>query len=238
MKTGKYGHIFALSLLSLAALATSAPAQVVVYDPSNYAQNILQAARALQQVKNQIQSLSNEATMILDMAKHLKSLDLNELTRLNTDIAAINQLMASAKGIALTVSQTEAAFSKQFPASYADVSAAGLAGAAQTRWQSAMAAFSQTLNVQARITENLNADAGTLNDLVNASQGAVGDLQARQAGNQLLALTAKQNMEIASLLIAQSRAEALDAARKAQGEEAARAYTQAFIGDGPAYTAP
>ncbi len=49
--------------LFAAALASGAPAwaQMTVFDPSNYSQNVLTAARTLQQVNNGIQSLQNEA---------------------------------------------------------------------------------------------------------------------------------------------------------------------------------
>jgi P-type conjugative transfer protein TrbJ len=112
-----------------------------------------------------------------------------------------------------------------------------MAGEAQTRWQSAMDAFQQTLLVQAQISQSLQDDAGTLTQLLSASDGAEGSLQAQQAANQLIALTAKQQMQIATLMAAQYRAEALDAARKAQGEAAARAATKKFIGSGKADTA-
>lgn len=231
------------ALLSVVALSVGlacvspAGAQLVVYDPTNYASNVLQAARALEQVNNQIQSLSNEATMLISMAKHLKKLDLNELAKLNSDMAAINELMKQAKGIAFTVESTQAAIKGQYPTSYDNVKSSGLAAEAQTRWQSTMDAFEQTLVVQAKVNESLTDDAATLSDLVSASQGSEGSLQAQQAANQLVALNTKQQMQIATLLAAQYRAEALDQARKAQGEAAAKAMTQAFIGSGTAYTA-
>ena len=171
------------------------------------------------------------------MAKHLQKLDLNELAKLNSDIAAINALMKQAKGIAFTIESTEAAFKGQYPTSYSTVTSSGLVSEAQSRWQSSMDAFEQTLIVQAKINESLSNDAATLSDLVSASQGADGSLQAQQAANQLLALNTKQQMQIATLLAAQYRAEALDLARKAQGEAAAKAMTKAFIGSGSAYTA-
>lgn len=228
------------ALMALAigvAAVTPAGAQLAVFDPTNYAQNVLQAARALEQVNNQIQSLSNEATMLVNMAKHLQRLDLNELAKLNGDIAAINDLMKQAKGIAFTIEKTEAAFKGQYPSTYATVKSDGLVSEAQTRWQSSMDAFEQTLVVQAKVNESLSDDAVTLSDLVSASQGAEGSLQAQQAANQLLALNTKQQMQIATLLTAQYRAEALDLARKAQGEAAAKAMTKVFIGSGSAYTA-
>jgi len=40
----------------------------IVFDPSNYAENVLQAARALEQINNQIQSLQNEAQMLINQA--------------------------------------------------------------------------------------------------------------------------------------------------------------------------
>jgi P-type conjugative transfer protein TrbJ len=228
----------ALVAIVLSAAAVSpAGAQLAVFDPTNYAQNVLQAARALQQVNNQIQSLSNEATMLVSMAKHLQKLDLNELAKLNSDIAAINALMKQAKGIAFTIENTEAAFKGQYPSAYANVKSSGLVSEALTRWQSSMDAFEQTLVVQAKVSESLTDDAVTLSDLVSASQGADGSLQAQQAANQLLALNTKQQMQIATLLTAQYRAEALNLARKAQGEAAAKAMTKAFIGSGSAYTA-
>src|SRR3546814_15205742 len=78
----------------------------------------------------------------------------------------------------------------------------------------------------------------TLSALVTASQGAVGSLQAQQATNQLLALSTKQQLQIQNLMAAQYRSEALDQARKAQAEEAARAATARFLGSGPAYPTP
>ena len=60
--------------LALSPMLTSpAHAQFgrIVYDPSNYAQNLLTAARTLQQINNQITSLQNEAQMLINQAKNL-----------------------------------------------------------------------------------------------------------------------------------------------------------------------
>jgi P-type conjugative transfer protein TrbJ len=46
----------------------------IVFDPSNYAENIVQAARALEQINNQIASLQNEAQMLINQARNLASL--------------------------------------------------------------------------------------------------------------------------------------------------------------------
>jgi type IV secretion system protein TrbJ len=61
------------------ALAAPVRAQVVVYDPSNYAQNVVQAARALQQINNQITNLQNQTQMLLNQARNLTSLPYSAL---------------------------------------------------------------------------------------------------------------------------------------------------------------
>ena len=51
------------SLIAMAMVHAPRPAtaQWIVFDPNNYVQNVLTAARELQQITNQITSLQNEA---------------------------------------------------------------------------------------------------------------------------------------------------------------------------------
>lgn len=223
--------------LALPLFGTPAAAQMAVFDAANYTQNLLAAARALEQVTNQIRSLQNEAAMLETMARNLQTLDVSSLGQMNAALSQINGLMAQAQGIAFTVGATDAAFQQHFPAQYgAAVTTDQSLAEARTRWQNTMSAYRQTLLVQAQVDQNVQADAATLTDLVNASQGAVGSLQAQQAANQLIALSAKQQMQIQTLMAAQYRAEALDRARKAQDQAAAQAATARFLGSGTAYT--
>jgi len=50
-----------VSMLTLATTSIPAHAQWIVYDPTNFSQNVLTAARELQQVNQNIQSLENSA---------------------------------------------------------------------------------------------------------------------------------------------------------------------------------
>jgi type IV secretion system protein TrbJ len=208
-----------------------------VFDPSNYAQNVIQAARALEQINNQIQALQNQAVMLQNMAKHLQRLDYSSLGQITGALQRIDGLMNQAEGIAFEVSATDSAFRQQFPEQYdAAVTTDRFVTDARTRWLNSMSAYHQTMRIQAQVVENVQADGATLSELVTASQGAVGSLQAQQATNQLLALSTKQQLQIQNLMAAQYRSEALDQARKAQAEEAARAATARFLGSGQAYT--
>ena len=58
-------------VMSVTLPSQPARAQWTVFDPSNYAQNLLTAARSLQQINNQIQMLQNQAQSLVNQAKNL-----------------------------------------------------------------------------------------------------------------------------------------------------------------------
>jgi hypothetical protein len=84
-----------IALAGAIALAIVAPAraQWIVYDPTNFSQNVLTAARELQQVNNEIQSLENQATMLINQAKNLASLPYSSVAQLETAITRTEQLL-------------------------------------------------------------------------------------------------------------------------------------------------
>jgi P-type conjugative transfer protein TrbJ len=233
----KFATLLLAGTIGVSAAALPARAQWAVFDAANYSQNLLEAARALQQINNQIQQLQNEATMLENMGRNLTSLNSSQLTTMVSALTQISTLMNQAQGISFNIDATNSALAQTYPQTYPTAtSASALTANAQQRWQDAMAAFQQTLRVQARVAQNLQADSTTLSNLVNASQGAVGNLQVSQAGNQLLALSTKQQLQIQSLMAAQYRATALEQARDAQDQAAAEAEFSTFIGNGTAYT--
>ena len=59
------------AVLALATASVPAHAQWIVFDPTNFSQNVLTAARELQQINNEIQSLTNEAQMLVNEARNL-----------------------------------------------------------------------------------------------------------------------------------------------------------------------
>jgi P-type conjugative transfer protein TrbJ len=212
-------------------------AQVAVFDGTNFSQNLLTAARALQQINNQIQQLQNQAQMLANMARNLQSLNFSSLDNMVSTLSQVSRLMDQGQGIAFDVQATEQIFAKLYPQQYAStVGTNQLFADARQRWQNSMNAFQQTLVVQAQVARNVEADSDTLSSLVNASQGAVGSLQAQQAMSQLIALSIKQQLQIQQLMAAQYRATSLEAARDAEGVEEARAAFSNFLGSGTAYT--
>ena len=223
--------------LSLALAPLQSAWSISVFDSANFSQNLLTAVRSLQQINNQIASLQNEAQMLINMARHLERMDYSALSQINRAIAQINLMMQQAEGIAFDVNETERIFRERYPQRYdALTSNDKLAQDAQARWRHSMEAYRHTMRVQAHISESVVGDQTLISDLLAASQASVGSLQAQQATNQLLALTAEQNAKTQQLLAAQFRAEALTEARRAAEQERMRARLSRFIGDGQAYT--
>lgn len=227
----------ALSLVLAVNGSKRLEAQVVVFDPSNYSQNILTAARALDQINNQIKSLENQAQMLINGARNLTSLPSSVVGQLTSRINEINSLIAQAQGISFDVQKTQSDFERLYPRQYtAAVSSDRMVQDATARWDNTYQALKQTLVTQATIASMLDQDGQTLRTLMANSSIAVGSLQVQQSGNELLALQVKQSLQAQALVATQTRAEALRAVEQQASAAAARERFTRFIGDGRAYT--
>jgi type IV secretion system protein TrbJ len=224
----------ASGMVALGAL--SARAQMLVYDPSNYAQNVLQAARALQQINNQITGLQNQALMLLNQARNLASLPYSSLQAIDQSIARTEKLLSQAQHIAYDINQIDQAFAQTYPPSYAgSISSQQLFSDAQTRWQNALAGYQDALRVQAGVVQALDITRAQTDALVSSSQSATGILQATQAGNQLVALQTRQLLDLTALIAAQSRAQSLAGARTTASNAQAQVQFNQFLSNGQTY---
>jgi P-type conjugative transfer protein TrbJ len=214
-----------------------ATAQSVVYDPWNYSQTLLSAARALDQINNQIRGLENQAQMLLNQARNLTILPTSVVGQLTSTINQLNSLVAQAKGISFNVEQARSDFERLYPRQYtASASSDQLVQDAKARWNNTYEGLKQTLVTQATIASKLDEDGRTLATLMANSSGAAGTLQAQQSGNELLGLQVKQALQAQTLLLTQARAETLRAAEQQASVAAAQERFTRFIGDGHAYS--
>ena len=227
----------ALSIGGTFALPISPAAAIPVFDATNYAQNLLQAARALEQINQQIQSLQNEAAMLQNMARNLERIDFPQLQQVNSAMQRIDRLMGQAQGIDFRMDGLDQRLRSLFPGAVDRVLRSDQRVAhARARLDAATAGYRQAMGVQAQVVENVREDAGLLAELVGRSQNAVGSLQAQQAANQLLALSIKQQLQLQNLMAAEFRDASVERARRTQAEVDGRAATRRFLGTGRAYT--
>ncbi|MCK1323573.1 P-type conjugative transfer protein TrbJ [Bradyrhizobium sp. 156] len=215
-------------------LATPAHA-IIVYDPTNYAQNVLQAARALQQINNQITSLQNQATMLINQARNLASLPYSSLQQLQQSVQRTQQLLSQAQGIAYNLQNIDQAFRTTYGNASMTASEQQLVAQARERWQNTVGGLQDAMRVQAGVVGNIDTNRAQMSALVGQSQGATGALQATQAGNQLLALQAQQLADLTAVVAANGRAQALADAERSSAAEQGREQRRRFLTPGSGY---
>jgi P-type conjugative transfer protein TrbJ len=226
----RFRHMTAASVITVAIALSSAPASAfIVFDPTNYSQNLLQAARALEQIQNQITSLQNEAQMLINQAKNLASLPTSLLGQIEGNFSQMKTLLGEADKLAYSVQDIESQFTSTYENFGSDLSSQQLVDGARERWQTSVSAFEHSLKTGAVAVDNIEGTQEQTSALVGASQSAVGVLQATQAGNQLLAVQARQVSDLTAMMAAQGRANALEQARRAAAQEQAREQFSRFM---------
>jgi P-type conjugative transfer protein TrbJ len=225
----------ATAVAILLSLNNPSSAQLAVFDPTNYAQNVMTAANTLRQINNQITSLQNEAQMLINEGKNLANLPYSSLQSLQQSIGETQRLLNEARRITYDVGQIDQAFSTHYGPVNVSTSSASLVDGARQRWQNSLAALQDAMRVQAGIVQSIDTARSEAGTLLSSSQSAVGALQASQAGNQLLALQSKQLADVTALLASQGRAQSLELARQAEAQEQAREQMRRFIAPGQAY---
>jgi len=220
-------------------LASPAHAQFgfggIVYDPTNYAQNVLTAARTLELINNQITSLQNEAQMLINQARNLASLPHSSLQQIQQNVQRTQQLLGQAQNIAFNVQNIDQMFQGQYGKVSLSATDQQLVTEARSRWENTVGGLQDAMRVQAGVVGNIDTNRTEMSALVGQSQNAAGALQATQAGNQLLALQSQQLSDLLAVISANGRADALTEAERATAAEQGREQRRRFLTPGTGY---
>ena len=198
--------MLAATPVALSPMVATPAHAIIVFDPSNYAQNVLTAARTLEQITNQITSLQNEAQMLINQAKNLASLPYSALQTLQQNVQRTQQLLSQAQGIAFNVQQIDQMFTQKYGNVSMSTTDKQMVADARSRWQNTVGGLQDAMRVQAGVVSNIDSNRTQMSALVSQSQGATGALQATQAGNQILALQSQQLSDLVALLASNGRA--------------------------------
>jgi P-type conjugative transfer protein TrbJ len=207
----------------------------IVFDPSNYAQNVLTAARSLQQITNQITSLQNQAQSLINQARNLASLPYSALQQLQQSVQRTQTLLNQAQNIAFDVQSIDRAFQLKYGSTAMSANDRQLIADARSRWQNTVGGLQDAMRVQAGVVGNIDTNRTQMAALIGQSQDATGALQAAQAGNQLLALQAQQLADLTALLAANGRAQALQSAEQAAAAAQGQEQRRRFLTPGTGY---
>lgn len=218
--TRKRSFLAAL-MLGLAApvmpgLAPKAAAQVVVHDPANHAENLLAAARMLEQIEHQIAALEQQTRMLSRNPLQLSP----DLARTLSEAEA---LFRRGEGLSHDIARIGAEIEALYPETW-ETHDLGDVLARSARWrEESRASLTRAMTAQAQAAARIGDMQIHLDAALAASASAEGQTSAVQAGNQLAGLSAAQLAGIEALMIAEGRAlqaERMERlAREARAEE-------------------
>jgi len=224
----------AVLAVSVAAtpLAPPAHAQEVVYDPSNHIENIIQAARALEQINNQLTSLANEARM-------LTQLDLQLSPELSQSIGAARQLLEQARGIRQNLDTITEDMEALYPQDISGLNLEALLTQSDRWVEQSRSSVETLMEASASSTRQLGDAQSAMERALSASAGAEGQTGAIQASTQALGVLSAQIAQLQQLQAAQARALASERLEQIAREERARevrrrAFPTEITGDAPA----
>jgi P-type conjugative transfer protein TrbJ len=209
-----------LVMFGFAAIVAATPmaparAQMTVIDPTNLAQNLLQATRALEQINNQIRQIEQATQMLRQNPLQLSP----ELTQ---SISEARELFNTAQGIAFEVNQVGENLRTLYPETWEDFDLAGVLQQSERWEQESRDSLQRAMEAEARAARSIEGSRNRIDRALQSSSSAEGQTGAIQASNQLLGVTASQLAEIHALLIAQGRALETERMERLAREERAR----------------
>lgn len=216
-------RLAATALVLAFALTPAQPARAItVFDPTNYAQNILQASRALEQINNQIRQIEQQAQMLTRNPLQLSP-------ELQQSISDARQLFSAAQGLTFQVQQMSQQLHELYPDTWANFDLGQIGDRTQQWLQQDRAGIEDAMQAEARAAQSMQAMQGQIDRALQSSANAEGQTGVGQATNQLLGINAVQLAEVHALLIAQGRAlETERLERVAREQRAAEIQRRAF----------
>ena len=205
----------ALGIAGAVISVHSAAGSMIVYDPNNYSQNLLQAIRALDQLRTMTRQLETELRMI-------QSLGTTKRDDIQSVMRRMESLLYQTNGLGFDLERIGDDFEVLYPEEYNSQDYRRIAAQAERWTEQNRAAVRESMSATSIAAENLARHDQRLHELLAASDSAVGTTAAIQAGNQILDSLGAQIADMSALIIAQNRAvdskAAEEEARKAQQE--------------------
>ena len=220
LKTHLVGAASAFALL-VGGSALVVPQQAVaaiVYDPTNHIQNVLTAARALEQIRVQTEQLTAQI-------RSLAQSPYDHAAQIGDAMRALNELNSQARGLASTVRGLDRQFEDLYPSNLSAHTAMQRLEAASRRIEMSRQTAQDLAVTAASIDANRTARTSRMAGAIAASRAAEGETGAIQSSVQALGVLSEQLEGLQTLMAAQSRLAAQEAAgRAAERQQAVNAH--------------
>lgn len=209
--------IVAAFILALSATAPApiAHAQMTVIDPTNLAQNLLQATRALEQINNQMRQIEQATAMLRQNPLQLSP-------ELSQSIDDARSLFQTAQGLAFEVNEVGDNLRMLYPETWEEFDLDQVLQQSNQWTRESSDSLRRAMEAEARAAEAMNHRRGQIDRALGSSSSAEGQTGAIQATNQLLGIQTAQLADIQTLLIAQGRALETERMERLAREQRAR----------------
>lgn len=238
--------IIALGALALgAALPQTARAQWVVFDPTNFSENVLTEFNTLETTVNQATQISNELRQIALQIQNLQQLSPATLSALLRDyVTDSNQLQStftSINGLAANLATSSSRYNTLFPNRQITpgLTAAQVSTQSQAFLTQARSELPGVDQVTAQVAAQTTQQTGDFTTNVSALNAANGNVQALQAVGHIAAQIVTELAQTNALIMAMNQAQTTVSGQQVQDrDDAARRTLDVSAAAAPAAAAP
>lgn len=194
-------------------LPTKAQA-AIVYDPTNHIQNVLTAARALEQIRIQTEQLTAQI-------RSLAQSPYDHAAQIGDAMRALNELNSQARGLASTVQGLDRQFEDLYPGNLTARTAMQRLEAASRRIEMSRQTAQDLARTAASVESSRAGRTRRMAGAIAASRAAEGETGAIQSSVQALGVLSEQLENLQTMMAAQSRLAAQEAATRAADRQQA-----------------
>lgn len=214
--------------------STAAKAALPVFDPFNYAQNVLTQANTLKMTLNQVRQLAYQLQALELQTQSLRAIPKGVWGEIQSDLTALRQVVERSQNIGYD----DLNLSAEFPSAYPGFATTTNYVQAYKLWtRNALSGIQASLEDAGLQDRQTQTEDGVLSKLQAMSDGATGHLQALQVGNMIAVQQVQQLQKLRQLQMAQIQALAGYLATQQQTQSSQYAALKAWLdsSSAPAY---
>ena len=231
-------HQLLAGLLALSLVVLPPPASALfgagdmVFDPSNFGQNVLTAARALQSNINEAMQIANQLRQIEIEVRNLASFPAGVWGDIQADLDQLTQLAQSSGAISDAMQNLSTQFQQLYPGYQAPTN---YEQEYQAWTTNSLEGIGKALEAANQQNQMFATESARTEQIETKSDSAVGQMQALQAGNMLAAQVVEQMQKLRQLQMAEMQAQTAYMATQIQDQAAEKAAIKRWLDSGRNY---
>lgn len=207
----------------------------VVFDPTNfavnstnYSTNLIASAKAVIMAERMLQQLQNQVVMLQNQAKNLTNLSGLQFDNPEQALNALNSKLQQGQSLAYSSNNLEDRFKQLFP-DYGQASTTDYNAQVKDLTQTNQDTMKGALNQLHTSMTQQQQESSQINKLRSDAQGASGNLQVQQVGNEIAAEQVAQMQKMHQTMMTQTNAQVEYYAMQTQKAATQEATQQAVI---------